>query len=248
RLEFDEETARRAVLYLLIFPTTLFLSAVYSESVFLLCVIGSFYHARRRQWWWAGMLGLLATLSRPPGIMIFLGLLVEYLMRCEFNWRKVHWNVLALSLPPIALGSYFGYLHYSKGTASAVVRAQEAWGLGLQNPFRTIAPFFQPGSVIPRIQGTYVDLGFLLVFVGLVIAIAWRMRASYAIYSIATLIFVSMWGSLESIPRYVLGIFPAILLLAVLGRNEGFHRAYVPVSAGLAALFMAVFAVWGWVA
>ncbi|MGI8436167.1 MAG: mannosyltransferase family protein, partial [Chthoniobacterales bacterium] len=36
RLEFDEETARRAVLYLLIFPTTLFLSAVYSESVFLL--------------------------------------------------------------------------------------------------------------------------------------------------------------------------------------------------------------------
>lgn len=248
RMEFDEATARRAVLYLLIFPTTLFLSAVYAEAVFLFFIVGSFYHARRRQWWRAGVLGMLAAVSRPPGIMICAGLLVEYLMQCNFSWRKVRWNVLSLGLPPLALGSFFAYLRFSQGSAAAAVQAQGTWGLGLQNPLRTIAPFFRPGSVIPQIQGTYVDLGFTLIFLVLVVAVVWRFRESYAAHSVAMLIFITMWRSLESMPRYVLGIFPAILLLAVLGKNEAFHRAYVPFSACLAGLFMAVFAVWGWVA
>lgn len=248
RMEFNEATARRAVLYLLIFPTTLFLSAVYAEAVFLCFIIGSFYHARRGQWWRAGLLGMLAAVSRPPGIMICAGLLVEYLLQCNFSWRKVRWNVLALGLPPLALGSFFAYLRYSQGSAAAAVQAQGTWGLGLQNPLRTMAPFFRPGSIIPPIQGTYVDLGFTLVFIGLVIAVAWRFRESYGAHSVAMLIFITMWRSLESMPRYVLGLFPVILLLAVFGRNEAFHRAYVPFSAGLAGLFMAVFAVWGWVA
>ena len=142
RFEFDEATARRAVLYLLVFPTTLFLSAVYSESVFLFCIIGAFYHARRGQWWWAGALGGMAALSRPPGIMIFVGLVVEYLLQCEFNWRKVRLNVFALGLPPLCLAGYFGYLRYAEGTATAALQAQGAWGLGMQNPLRTVASFF----------------------------------------------------------------------------------------------------------
>ncbi len=245
RLEFDEATARRAVLYLLIFPTTLFLSAIYSESTFLLFVIGSFYHARKREWWWAGALGMVATLCRPPGFILCVGLLVEYLLQCEFNWRKLRWNVLALALPPLALGGYLAYLHFWAGSAAAVVDAQGTWGMGMQPPWRTIAAYFVVGG---HRVGNYIDLAFAFAFLGLVIAIARWLRASYAAYSIVYLIFITMWGSLESVPRYVLGIFPAILLLAHFGRHEAFDRAWVPISAGLAALFMAVFAVWGWVA
>lgn len=117
--------------------------------------------------------------------------------------------------------------------------------MGIQSQWRTIAPFFYEGG---RRVGTYIDLAFTFAFVGLVIAIAWRLRACYAAFSIVSLIFVTMWGSLESVPRYVLGIFPGILLLAQFGRNAAFDRAWVPISAGLAAFFMAVFAVWGWVA
>jgi len=103
RLDFDEATARRAVLYLLIFPTTLFFSAVYPEAVFLAFLIGSFYHARKRQWWLAGILGCAAGLTRPPGIVILVGLVVEYLIQCEFNWRKLRLNVFALGLVPLGL-------------------------------------------------------------------------------------------------------------------------------------------------
>lgn len=245
RLEFDEETARRAVLYILIFPTTLFLSAVYAESVFLAFTIGSFYHARKREWWLAGILGCAATMSRPTGIVLLVGLCVEYLLQCEFSWRKVRINILALGLVPLGLAGFFTYLHYAAGTATAATQAQYAWGLRLQGQWRTLAPFFRQGV---EVHGTTVDLGFTLVFFALVILTAFRLRASYATYSVAYLIFITMWGSLESVPRYVLGLFPVIILLALIGRNDVFHRSYVPISAGLAALFMAVFAVWGWVA
>ncbi len=245
KLEFDEATARRAVLYLLIFPTTFFLSAVYSESVFLAFTIASFYYARKGQWWVAGVLGCAAALSRPPGVMIALGLGAEYLMQCEFNWRKLRLNALSVALPPIALACFFSYLHYAEGSADTVVQAQSAWGLQLQPQWRTFAPFFQRGL---EVRGTNIDLGFTFLFIALVIGTAFRLRLSYTVFSVGYLIFITMWGSLESVPRYGLGLFPAIMLLAMIGRNETFHRAYVPVSAALAALFMAVFAVWGWVA
>lgn len=245
KFEFDEATARRAVLYLLIFPTTFFLSAVYSESVFLAFTIASFYYARKRQWWLAGVVGCAAALSRPPGVMIALGLGAEYLLQCEFNWRKIRLNVLAVALPAIALAGFFGFLHYAEGAADTVVQAQSAWGLQLQPQWRTFAPFFQRGL---EVRGTNIDLGFTLFFIALVIGTACRLRLSYAVFSIGYLLFITLWGSLESIPRYGLGLFPAIVLLAVIGRHETFHRAYLPISAALAAVFMAVFAVWGWVA
>lgn len=246
RLEFDGATARRAVLYLLIFPTTFFLSAVYAESIFLAGIIGSFYHARKREWWLAGILGCAATLSRPPGVVILVGLVAEYVLQCDFDWRKVRLNVSALLLVPLGLIGFLTYLHFAAGNATAAVQAQFTWGLGWQTPWRTLVPFFFQRGL--EVRGTVVDLGFTFAFIALVVATAFRLRASYAIYSVAALIFITMWGSLESIPRYVLGIFPAIILLAVVGKNETFHRAYVPVSAALAGLFMAVFAIWGWVA
>src|SRR5436305_1479522 len=45
-LDSEQPIAARAVLYLCLFPTTLFLSAFYTESLFLALVVASFYYAR----------------------------------------------------------------------------------------------------------------------------------------------------------------------------------------------------------
>jgi hypothetical protein len=245
RLEFDEATARRAVLYLLVFPTTLFFSAVYSESVLLAFAIGSFYHARRRQWWLAGVLGAVAALSRPQGFLIAVALAVEYALQCEWNWRKIRADVLAIALVPLALGGFVAYLHYMQGAADAMVQSQNAWGMKLQPQWRTLAPFFVKGL---DVKGTVIDLAFTAAYLALVITVGIKLRASYGAYSAACLFFITMWGSVESVPRYGLAIFPMFILLAWLGRNETFDRIFVPASAAIAAVFMAVFAVWGWVA
>ncbi len=57
RLDHDRPTATRAVAFLLLCPTAVFLTAVYTESLLLLTMIAAVYHARRGQWWAAGLLG-----------------------------------------------------------------------------------------------------------------------------------------------------------------------------------------------
>jgi len=70
RLDADESIARRAVWYLLLFPASLFLSAVYADSLFLALVLASFLSARRGHWWAAGLLGCEAALvTNPSGLV-----------------------------------------------------------------------------------------------------------------------------------------------------------------------------------
>src|SRR3954453_816748 len=71
--------ARRAVWLLALFPASLFFSAVYTEALFLLLSVGSFYAARQGRWAWAGVLGGLAAMTRNVGVMLLIPLVLLYL-------------------------------------------------------------------------------------------------------------------------------------------------------------------------
>src|SRR3954471_3330754 len=71
--------ARRAVWLLALFPASLFFSAVYTEALFLLLSVGSFYAARQGRWAWAGILGGLAAATRNVGVMLLVPLALLYL-------------------------------------------------------------------------------------------------------------------------------------------------------------------------
>ncbi len=66
----DREAARRTVLYVAVFPFAYFLTQVYTESLFLLLAVSAVACAGRSRWGWAGLLGGLAALTRPNGILI----------------------------------------------------------------------------------------------------------------------------------------------------------------------------------
>ena len=68
--------ARRAVLYLAVFPTALFLQAVYSESLYLALVLASFLLAERGRFLGAGAAAGLAMLTRPAGVALLPALAV----------------------------------------------------------------------------------------------------------------------------------------------------------------------------
>src|SRR5579884_1285971 len=59
----DDGARRRALVYLALFPATLFLLAVYSESLYLLCSVAAFLEAERGRWWRAGIWAGLAALT-----------------------------------------------------------------------------------------------------------------------------------------------------------------------------------------
>jgi Predicted integral membrane protein len=76
--EFNSVVAQRAVLYMLIYPMSFYLSSVYSEGIFMALSIGCVYHARQRHWLLSGILGCLAALTRPQGAFLAIAVAWEY--------------------------------------------------------------------------------------------------------------------------------------------------------------------------
>lgn len=76
--DFSEDIANKAVTLLLIFPTSFFLGAVYSESVFLFFSIAAFYYARRKSWYPAAVMAGLCAGTRLIGVAVIFSVLAEY--------------------------------------------------------------------------------------------------------------------------------------------------------------------------
>ena len=247
RLDFDGHDAARAVLYLLVFPTSLFFSAVYAESLFLAATLAAFYYARRNRWLIAGGCAAAATLTRSPGILLVVPLGLEYLLQRGFRWRDIRFNAAALLMIPAALGALMFYFHLRFGNFMATRDAQASWGHGwgeLGWPWEAFVRFFQHATVTNEIINvTFATL--ILALIGVAVA---KLRPSYSVYAVLSFWFVSAWGSFDSIPRYVLPIFPAFIVLALLGRNQLFDRAYLIAASAFAAFFMVRFSLWRWVA
>lgn len=65
--EFGPESATRTLVYLALFPTSFFLFSAYTESLFLLLALGSFWAGKNGRFPLAGLLGFLAAATRLTG-------------------------------------------------------------------------------------------------------------------------------------------------------------------------------------
>lgn len=251
RLDHDDGVAARTALYLLVFPTSFFLSAVYAESLFLLAAVGSLYHARRGEWWRAGLIAAVGALARPFGAVLALPLAVEYLHQRGFRLRAVRFDALAIGLPPLALLGWLGYLTHFTGDPLAVTEAQRVgWERELAPIWtglaRTLEDIAREGQVLAAILIVAVALSLL--FVALTLASLRGARPSHAAYALAVLLIVTSTSHLASVPRFGIVLFPVFVTLALWGRREWLDRAYVPFAMALGAFLMGLFALWHWVA
>jgi Gpi18-like mannosyltransferase len=247
RLDFDRRVAARAVVYALVFPTSLFFSAVYSESVFLAAAVASFYYARRDRWLVASACAAAAAITRTPGILLVVPLAIEYMHQRGFRWRDIRPNVASLLLIPAALAALMFYFNQRFGNFLVTRDAQAAWGHGwaeLAWPWQPFLRFLDHAFVTNEI----INVTFAVGILALIGYTAFKLRPSYAVYAVLSYWFVTAWGSFDSMPRYVLPIFPAFVALALLGRHHLFDRVYVVLASCFAAFFMVRFALWRWVA
>ena len=89
----DDDAAAGAVAFCCAYPFSLFYSAFYTESVFLLTLVGTFYHFRRREWFAAAAWGLALGLTRPNGCLISVPLAVMALQQSlEGGKANVWWR------------------------------------------------------------------------------------------------------------------------------------------------------------
>ena len=103
------DAANRSVLSLALFPTALFLGAVYSESLYLALSIATFLLARRGHWARAGLLAGCCLLTRSAGIAVLPALAL-------LAWRSPNPRTAlvrsAIALPVAALWPLWQWVRY----------------------------------------------------------------------------------------------------------------------------------------
>jgi hypothetical protein len=84
-LDFDRSTATFATLLLAFAPQGFLFSVFYADVLTLLGCLGAMYFARTRRWWLAGLFAILASSSRPTGIVVWAFLVV-------YAWQTLGWR------------------------------------------------------------------------------------------------------------------------------------------------------------
>jgi hypothetical protein len=144
----DGDVARLAVMVTAFAPMAFFLSAVYSEALYLALSVGLFYAARRGRFALVGVLAGLAGATRSTGIVLLLPALILYLygpredrvpdrplargLSPRYRLRK---DALWLALAPVGLLLYMAYLGLAGGDALAPFHAQDVWGRHFAGPY-----------------------------------------------------------------------------------------------------------------
>jgi hypothetical protein len=177
--EFDAETAKRSVWYLAIFPTALFFFVAYSDSLFLLFTLLSFYTMRRGSWWLAGLFGALATLTRFEGVFLFVVFLCEFVRQKGPQLRKGEsetqglervqplLGALASLLIPLALIVYAFALKTIFGDPFAFLHAQAQQSAGFSFPL--VGPFVALKDLVRAPHTSFVVAHTLLDFTALIL-------------------------------------------------------------------------------
>lgn len=235
-------------MFLLVFPSTLFRSAVYPESLFLALALLSFYNARKGRWLLAGLFGGLASLARPYGILLVIPFLYEYMDQLQFQISRIRWDIIWIGLIVIIFSFWPLYMYGRYHNPFIFVTSQSSWDRVPAAPWIVIANFFNAPLVVHGPDHSMVDLAFTLLSVVLVIYSWGMLRGSYVIYSALTLLVVISSGLLVSMMRYDLDIFPLFLALALMTRRGRLQESILPMFACLSGFFMVLFALWRWVA
>jgi hypothetical protein len=257
RLEVDGEMGATAGIAacaaLLLHPSSLFLSAVYAESLFLALSLAAFLGARSGRFSRAGICGALATLTRPFGILLVFPLVWEW-----WAWRggaddassrrRRSLDGLWLLMLPAAISCFLFFSRFVFGDPLALLNRQERWRGGLSGPWRAFVRWWESGPSAHGAHGSTVELVIAVVCLAMFVVMARRLRLSYTLYTGAALI-LALGSTLWSFSRLTLALFPFFLLIGM-SWSDGrrcLPTLYAFVGAALGGLFMALFANWWWV-
>jgi Gpi18-like mannosyltransferase len=244
-LDYDHEQAVRAVIYISVFPTAYILHAPYTESLFLMLTIMSFYYARTGNWAVSGIAGMLASATRITGILLLPVLVIEYLSHNDYKIRRTGRDILWLGVICLGLvfylyinydvfGNPFKFLEYQKGhwskeLAFPVKGLLEAWG-GI---------FWRKPA--DALLGGWAEIIFVVIGLILVVYSFFKLRLSYSLYALLTWLIIISTSFWLSIPRYTLSIFPFFIALSILGKRKEVNYLIIFISLLFYALFLSQF-------
>ena len=249
--DVGEGAGRRALLYLFLFPTAVFLVAPYSEALFLAGAIAAFYYARREQWFLVGLPAAVAMGARLAGGFLLVGLVVEFVKQRKFTLDRISAVSLSMAIGLLPFVLYGFFLSRAAGSFWEFKDAQyRGWSRMVVSPKESfMATWNTWGGDHPANWIFAWRVEILAAIVGLVFTVwAFRRREyGYGAYMLVTLgvLMTSTWYF--SIPRMLLSLFPIPLLLAHYTQdNPERHQNVLLITAPLATLGVIIYTQGNW--
>lgn len=223
KIDYPPKFALGVITILLLYPAAFYFNALYTESLFLMFITGSFYFFRTRNYFWSGIFGFFASLTRVFGVLLFFSFLIEIFLY-KLPVKKTFWIILI----PIGLISYMTYLYLSIGDPFAfynlqlVVGQQHQRGVILfpQVVYRYIKMVMGTSDVSPLFTTILFELAAGIIFMLLpIIGFFKKVRLSYLFFAFFGYMLPTVQGSFSSLPRYVLILFPSFIILGLIIKN-----------------------------
>ena len=223
-----DDRAWYAIALLTAYPFSVFYSAPYTESVFLLGIVGAFYHWSRREFGRAALWGLLVGLTRPNGCFLSLPLAVAagIDLMTRPHEHKTHSRdflrlALAIAAPVIGMLAFSAFVHQVTGSWFGWAKLHEAWGRsyeGLAPASRAFTWVSEEGflHVIENVPFDTLNALGLLFALAMIWPVLRKMGLAYAVFVVINLIPPFVAGGVLSMGRLTSTLFPLFIALAAI--------------------------------
>lgn len=189
--------ALKGVLLFVLFPTSVFLFASYTEGLFAFLALGAIYFALQKKYLYSALFLLFATATHITGVFLLMMLGLMLLEQKEKIYRIISYMVIG----SLGIVAYMIYLYEKFGKPLAFITAQKNHG-------------WLEGNVVLNLINTFNILNLFFVILILVSVIYWwKRKKSFSIYSLSFLIIPIIGGEFGGFNRYVLMAFPVQFML-----------------------------------
>jgi hypothetical protein len=225
---------RRAMVALLVFPTTIFLSAAYTEPLFIALAVWGLEFFERRRPLPTALCTAAAALTRANGAVLAASICVAAL-------AKRQWSMLAFTVAFTAatLGSFCYYQHVTFGDALAFIHARKCWGVVGQHPIDLLEAYISATRSGHQLE-PWLDCLSALWLAVICLPAFRRLGVVYGCVVLGTLLAVVQSGQLWGMSRIATCALPGYILLA--RWTAGSRRVRV----ALAAIGMSILAIEGY--
>lgn len=246
------DIAKRCIILISVYPFSFFFRAMYTESIFLLLVLTAFYFGEKQKWLIASLFSAASGASRITGFLTIAGLIMLYIEKQGFDWRKVkheiHWIIVGAAGPvsfmaflAIKFGEPFAFAknHLVPGRITESILEGSVSNFDAFLSATTLTTKFYPLLnlfYICLVPCTIVLLLFTYTKIGV----------AYSVWGFLSVI-VSSFGW-RSMGRYAVVIFPLFISAAIVLKKEIWFKTAVYLSIVLLTFFTLLFTHAYWVA
>lgn len=214
KLDFSDSIAKSSFVFLLSFPSAIFLASVYTESLFLFLTISAFYFARTNKWLLVFLLAFLAALTRNLGVFLVIPLAYIYYKQKGFNK-----GIILASGSGFGLLTYMSYLYLKFGDPLKFVKDQAVWGREIQinifeNYFQNLKLLITDGFLTTKtFEFLLVNMAVFLIIYAIYKKI---LKLEYLMWTLLLFLPPIMQNIWSSVNRYLLAIFPIFIVISII--------------------------------